>query len=237
MWTVLLVEDEVFVRESIRELIEWEKLGFSVIGEASNGEEALRIMKENEPDLVISDILMPIMDGIELLKTAKENGFEGLFLMLSCLNEFEYVRQAMEYGASNYILKLSMSVQSLREALGKLNVELLTRRGRGMKEIEQYYLNLWKLIHGNGPVENIDVLPSLLMKEYQLTIICVLHGSSSFKEADMYNLNLVSREEEPIIHLFQAPGQTSIFYWTKGPIQLKKTNRTGKKHWPSLLQK
>lgn len=127
MWKVLLVEDEVFVRESVREIIAWEELGFSVSGEAGNGVEALELMRRDTPDLVITDIIMPEMDGVELLKQARTEGYDSRFVMLTCMNEFEYVRQAMEYGASNYILKLSMSVNSLRDTLRKIRQELLSR--------------------------------------------------------------------------------------------------------------
>jgi len=125
MWKVLLVEDEVFVRESVREIIAWEELGFKVAGEAGNGAEALEIIRRDPPDLVLTDIIMPEMDGVELLRQTREEGYTSRFVMLTCMNEFEYVRQAMEYGASNYILKLSMSVNTLRETLHKMNAELM----------------------------------------------------------------------------------------------------------------
>lgn len=124
MWKVLLVEDEVFVRESVREIIAWEELGFTVIGEASNGCEALVAIRREQPDLVLADIVMPEMDGVELLRRTREEGYRSRFIMLTCIGEFEYVRQAMEYGASNYILKLSMSVNSLRDTLRKVSAEL-----------------------------------------------------------------------------------------------------------------
>ncbi|MDQ6420046.1 response regulator [Paenibacillus sp. LHD-117] len=124
MWKVLLVEDEFFVRESVKELIRWEELGFAVIGEAGDGAEALELMKHDPPDLVLTDIVMPRMNGIQLLKEAREAGIRSKFIMLTCMGEFEYVRQAMEYGASNYILKLSMSVKDLRDTLSKVNKEL-----------------------------------------------------------------------------------------------------------------
>ncbi|AIQ66421.1 response regulator transcription factor [Paenibacillus graminis] len=125
MWKVLLVEDEVFVRESVREIIAWEELGFTVCGEAGNGAEALDMIRRDVPDLVITDIIMPEMDGVELLRRTREEGYGSRFVMLTCMSDFEYVRQAMEYGASNYILKLSMSVNSLRETLRKISNELL----------------------------------------------------------------------------------------------------------------
>ena len=128
MWKVLLVEDEVFVRESVRGIIAWEELGFTVSGEAGNGAEALEMILEDAPDLVISDIVMPEMDGVELLRRTREEGIESRFVMLTCMNDFENVRQAMEYGASNYILKLSMSVNSLRDTLRKISGELEKNR-------------------------------------------------------------------------------------------------------------
>ncbi|GIO87406.1 putative two-component response regulator [Paenibacillus faecis] len=131
MWNVLLVEDEVFVRESVREIIAWEELGFTVSGEAGNGAEALEMIRREPPDLVLTDIIMPEMDGVELLKRSREEGYGSRFVMLTCMSDFEYVRQAMEYGASNYILKLSMSVNSLRETLRKISAELQKDRVQG----------------------------------------------------------------------------------------------------------
>lgn len=125
MWKVMIVEDEFFVRESVKELIRWRELGFELVAEASDGEEALALIKKDPPDLVITDIMMPRMDGVELLKETRNAGIDSKFVMLTCMGDFEYMRQAMEYGASNYILKLSMSVNDLRETLGKINKELL----------------------------------------------------------------------------------------------------------------
>lgn len=124
MWTVLLVEDEVFVRESVRKIIDWESLGFTVIGEAGDGAEAFACISRDKPDVVISDIMMPVMNGVDLLRKVREAKIESRFVMLSVMSDFEYVRQALEYGASNYILKLSMDVKSLEEALKKVAAEL-----------------------------------------------------------------------------------------------------------------
>lgn len=124
MWKVLLVEDETFVRESVKEIIRWEELGFTLSGEASNGIEALELIRREPPDLVLCDIVMPQMDGLALLKETRKAGIASKFVMLTCIGDFESMRQAMEYGASNYILKLSMSVKDLRETLSKVSREL-----------------------------------------------------------------------------------------------------------------
>ncbi|CAI6077809.1 response regulator [Cohnella sp. JJ-181] len=124
MYKVLLVEDETFVRESVKEIIRWEEMGFTLAGEASNGVEALEFIKREPPDLVLCDIVMPQMDGLALLKETRDAGIGSKFVMLTCIGDFEAMRQAMEYGASNYILKLSMSVKDLRETLAKVSREL-----------------------------------------------------------------------------------------------------------------
>ncbi|MEC0371796.1 response regulator [Paenibacillus chibensis] len=128
MWKVLLVEDETFVRESVKEIIRWEEMGFTLAGEASNGMEALPMIKEDPPDLVLCDIVMPQMDGLELLQETRKAGIASKFVMLTCIGDFESMRRAMEYGASNYILKLSMSVKDLRETLVKVSTELSAQR-------------------------------------------------------------------------------------------------------------
>src|SRR5690606_6641438 len=85
---------------------------------------ALQKIREHKPDLVITDIIMPMLNGVELLKAARHEGYASKFIVLSCMSDFEYVREAMEYGASNYILKLSMNVANLKEALEKVKDEL-----------------------------------------------------------------------------------------------------------------
>ncbi|WP_214629036.1 response regulator transcription factor [Paenibacillus agaridevorans] len=132
MWKVLLVEDETFVRESVKEIIRWEDMGFTLTGEASNGEEALEMIRQEPPDLVLCDIVMPKMDGLALLKETRRAGIPSKFVMLTCIGDFESMRQAMEYGASNYILKLSMSVKDLRETLAKISAELSSSRPSGV---------------------------------------------------------------------------------------------------------
>ncbi|MFC0214062.1 response regulator [Paenibacillus chartarius] len=136
MWTVLLVEDEPQAREYVRAVFQKVTADFRVVGEANHGEEAIAFIREHEPDLVISDIVMPVMDGVELLQTAREEGFDCRFVMLTCMSDFEYARQAVEYGASGYLLKLSMDAVSLERTLSKVGQEL-RQRGK-LRKIERY---------------------------------------------------------------------------------------------------
>lgn len=127
MRTVLLVEDEDQARGYVRKVLEKLDAGFVVAGEAVNGEEGLRLIGSLEPDLVIADIDMPVMDGVELLKAARREGYEGRFLMLTCMSDFEYARQSLEYGASGYLLKLSLDPEALRSILARIESELAGR--------------------------------------------------------------------------------------------------------------
>lgn len=147
MWKVMLVEDETFVRESVKEIIQWEEMGFSLAGEASNGMEALPMIKDDPPDLVLCDIVMPQMDGLELLQETRKAGIASKFVMLTCIGDFESMRRAMEYGASNYILKLSMSVKDLRETLVKVSSELTAHRSPAERPVRISAATREKITH------------------------------------------------------------------------------------------
>ncbi|HEY0826685.1 MAG TPA: response regulator [Bacilli bacterium] len=215
MWKVLIVEDEVFVRESIREIIRWEDIGYTVVGEAGTGIEALKLMAEFEPDLVLTDIVMPEMDGLELLKHTRDSGCDCRFIMLTCMGEFDYVRKAMEYGASNYILKLSMSVKTLRETLVKMSRELSLRAIKGTQSTQSSYETLWEGLFLNTDKQaELPLIPKNMSKLYKkVYIISVFHGHAAFQPKlllDQWRENL----EESIIHSYAKMGQTTLFIYT-----------------------
>lgn len=124
MWKMLIVDDEGPARASMRKLFAKAGIPFEIVGEAENGEEGLKLIRELSPDVVVSDIDMPVMDGVKLLQLARAEGFECRFVMLTAISEFEYARQAVEHGASGYLLKLSLDPQGIKQALGKVAVEL-----------------------------------------------------------------------------------------------------------------
>ncbi|MDP4090702.1 MAG: response regulator, partial [Bacillota bacterium] len=103
---VLLVDDEPSVVQLLESLIDWESLGFDICGTASNGEDALEILKQCNPHLAIIDIRMPKINGLQLLQQASEILYlRTKFIILSAYNDFEYARTAMRFGVSDYILK------------------------------------------------------------------------------------------------------------------------------------
>lgn len=102
---IFLVEDEYIVREGIKNNIDWEKNGYDFCGEASDGELAFPMISEKRPDIVITDIRMPFMDGIELSRMIKEEYPEIKIIILSGHEEFEYAKAAIQIGVEEYLLK------------------------------------------------------------------------------------------------------------------------------------
>ncbi|WP_379187032.1 response regulator transcription factor [Paenibacillus solisilvae] len=105
MYNVLIVDDEPWIVESLRGTLDWGALGFEIVGEAGNGIEAMERIRELRPDVVFIDIRMPGMNGIELIKHISEQELPVQCIMASGYAEFEYARQAMQYGAAGYCLK------------------------------------------------------------------------------------------------------------------------------------
>jgi two-component system response regulator YesN len=106
MIKVMIADDEPFIRQGLKILINWEQYGFEVCGEAANGKEALELMKEKEFDLIITDIKMPNMSGLELIEyTWEQVSKHTRFIILSGFYEFEYARKAIKFGVVDYVLK------------------------------------------------------------------------------------------------------------------------------------
>ncbi|SDD02962.1 Helix-turn-helix domain-containing protein [Paenibacillus sp. UNCCL117] len=115
---VLVVEDEVPMREQLR-LFPWRTHAFEWIGEAKNGLEALTIYEEKKPDIVLTDIAMPFMDGLELMRQLKSVSSDVQIILLTCHNQFDYVREALLLGACDYLMKGAYRDEDLVEALNR----------------------------------------------------------------------------------------------------------------------
>lgn len=105
MTKVLIVDDEKFVRMGIAGGTDWDSLGCRLIGEAKDGEEGLAIARKTHPDLIVSDIRMPHMDGIEMIRTLREEHLDAKVVFLTAYSDFKYAQQAVRFGASDYLLK------------------------------------------------------------------------------------------------------------------------------------
>ena len=102
---LVIVDDEPIILRSLKVAVPWERLGISLVGQARNAEEALRLIEQHRPEIVISDIRMPAMDGITLMRVVMKQYPDTVFILLSGYGEFEYAREAIRHGAFNYLLK------------------------------------------------------------------------------------------------------------------------------------
>ena len=155
MIKVLIVDDEFYFRQALKVSLPWEELGFRIEGEAKNGEEALALLEEIEPDIALVDINMPIMDGMELIQNAKESGHSAKFIVLTGHSEFVYAKQAMQLGVFNYVLK-PIDEQELRNSL--LELKSIIGKERSIR------LELESLRQQEQ--ENLPVLKDRLLNEW-----------------------------------------------------------------------
>ena len=139
LYRVLLVDDEEDIREGISRKMDWLGLGFSLVGEAANGQDALELAESLRPDVILTDIKMPFMDGLELCRILTDRLPAARFVVFSGFDAFEYAKQAIQMNVVEYILKpinadeLSAVLRRLKDQLDqeraeRRNVELLRSR-------------------------------------------------------------------------------------------------------------
>ena len=129
MYRVLLVDDDMIVQMFLKDAFHWEQYGFEVVGEARDGEEALYQVKRLEPDLVLTDISMPRINGIALIQRLRsEQAFDGAIIALSCYDDPALIQNAMQSGADEYLLKNHLSQKSLDAIMQKIIERVTARR-------------------------------------------------------------------------------------------------------------
>lgn len=120
MIKLLIVDDEPLVQIGIKSMLNWAEFGIEICGAATNGEAALGLIREQMPEIVITDIKMPIMNGLELAKASREEfGSIPLFIVLTSFEEFQLVKQALSYQVLDYLIKLELDADSLAESICK----------------------------------------------------------------------------------------------------------------------
>lgn len=161
MYKIMLVDDETQVREAIIEMVPWEECGFTVVGQAANGRDALEVLDSVTTDVVITDIKMPIMDGIEFIKAVREIQPLIKIVILSGFGEFEYAKDAISLNVIEYLLKpvsvagLTKTLNSIREKLDAENEDRLN-----VEQMREEYVD-------NLPVLRENFLLSLMLNPYE----------------------------------------------------------------------
>jgi two-component system response regulator YesN len=161
MRKVILVDDETFVRKGLLEIIPWREYGFEIIAEAEDGEEAALLIEKLDPDLVITDIRMPLMDGLSLIDSVKRSGrFNPAFIILSGYGDFKYAQQAVRFGVQDFILK-PIDEEELIETLNRINEKWEREQAARTSAAQLLPVAAFEsLIYGKGE----DIEPSVASK-------------------------------------------------------------------------
>ena len=129
MTKVFLVDDEIVIREGIRNSFPWDEADYQLVGEAPDGEIALSMIRDTKPDILVTDIRMPFMDGLELCRVVRRQMPWIGIVILSGYDEFEYARKALQLGVREYLLK-PITARELREALDRVNALIAAEQER-----------------------------------------------------------------------------------------------------------
>lgn len=132
MYKIFLADDEIWVIMGLKKLIEKTGAPFRVVGEANNGIVALEEIEEKKPDVLITDIRMPGMDGLQLMQMIQEKNLETRVVLVSGYAEFNYAQQAMRMGAVDYLLK-PVETEALAEVMERLEI-MLNKDGKKPEE-------------------------------------------------------------------------------------------------------
>lgn len=165
MLKVFLVEDEFIIREAIRKTINWEQEGFELTGEAGDGEKAYPMILKSRPDILITDIRMPFMDGLELSRLVRGSLPETKIIILSGYDDFSYAREAISIGITEYLLK-PVTGAKLLETMKKVGADIAAER-----EKENYRAIYEKEHEERMRLERSEFLKNVISGKYTMTQI------------------------------------------------------------------
>ena len=171
MYKVYLLDDEPFILEGLKYIVDWEDYGFEIVGSANNGEDGLKEILSMDIDLVLTDIMMPKMTGLELIDNLIKLNYHTNFIVLSAFQEFEYAKKAISMGAENYILK-PIDSEELEKSIINIKKKLKENESRS-KDKEVVDNSLLLKIITEKDYENINYLKEKLKynDEYRVGII------------------------------------------------------------------
>ena len=178
---VLIVEDEIRIREGLGKLLSRTGGLYEVVMEAGNGEEGLRAILELRPDIVITDIRMPDMDGLEMLEQMVKAGIQTKAIVLSAYSEFEYARSAMKLGVTEYLLK-PIAYNELMQSLGNVSFQIEKERREKPGQIGTPEQIFFSVLSGKLTID--EQTEAYLMGRYhidcheRMSLLCAYHGDN-----------------------------------------------------------
>lgn len=185
---ILIVDDEQFVREHFERHIPWVESGFSWMGAAVHGQQALQMMERELPDIVLTDITMPVMDGISFAQKVKERWPQVEIIFLTAHDEFTYAQQAIGLGAKNYLLKMGLSKERIIGACQKAAEGMLRTKNERTEEIDLWnrkkmLIEAWLYNQSVQDLESELKTVLYLHGQYYVyaSIICSLHDQTQIQ--------------------------------------------------------
>lgn len=163
-YKVLIVEDEIHIGQLIKKLVKWDEIGLVCVGTADNGESALRMIQEHSPHIVITDIRMPKINGLDLICMTKEQRDDIRFVVISGYKEFEYAHRALQYGVNDYLLK-PIDEKELNQVLIKLSDGLQQEEGAAQEKRQ-----MKKVVSESQYIIRQNLLKQLIEKEKTPTV-------------------------------------------------------------------
>jgi two-component system, response regulator YesN len=187
MYKVLIADDEPLILEGIESIINWEEMGLEIVGKVLDGSEAIKVAERTKVDIIITDIKMPVMDGLELIRTVRDKGLNSKFVILSGYNDFEYVKKAITLGIENYLLKpvnKDEMKSTLINTIEKIENELLQKihQREDMNVLKQNLLYRWvtNAISIDELLDKSELVGiSLNYQQFAVSIVKILHNKKS----------------------------------------------------------
>lgn len=226
MLKVLLVDDEPYILKGLAALLDWEEEGFEIAGTASNGEEALAFLQENQVDLIIADIQMPVMTGLELLSKIKATRIsDAYFVILTGYADFSYARQALRCDCIDYVLK-PVEKEELLDVMEKVNKanKNAVQKKQADKKMEQAYLarNIISLIQGKYDDQNLTYVREHMNVSKQVRYIEIRVDDTKIGEnysdeemrgfqRKLYQASIDFLKEESSHCVFDVSGQDKVY--------------------------
>ncbi len=221
MYRIIIIDDEPLILAGIASLIIWENYECSIIGKATNGPSAFDMIMELQPDIVITDIRMPVLNGLELVEKCKENNCSFAFIVLTNLEEFHLVKKALSLGASDYLVKIDLNEEALVAALerAKESCDLIVNKKRrlidGPQENTQEELDKITFRSVLFSQEEVPDMPEELMERYPAPFIILFTLKPihiNFETGgESYDLHSVSRQ---LIDILGGIAARSFFHNT-----------------------
>jgi two-component system response regulator YesN len=160
MLGILIVDDDAVVRMNLKSIIGWEKEGFVITGEAENGKKGLELILRDKPDIVITDVKMPVMDGLEMIRNARVEDESVRFIVLSSYDEFGLLKTAVNHGVTDYLLKLELTPEVLLNTLEGIKKSILyednTTRNREISPYSKLAKILRRVLAGYYAGEELE---------------------------------------------------------------------------------